>query len=80
MVNITLSIPEKTYQKMKQFPEIRWSEVSRQAITKKIEFLEKVNENNSQYTSQEIESFFTMAAEDVEEYLSSQSEVILKDE
>ncbi|MCH8520021.1 MAG: hypothetical protein LAT82_04680 [Nanoarchaeota archaeon] len=80
MANISLSIPDTTYKKMKQFPEIRWSEVSRQAITKKIESLEELNKNSNQYTAQEIESFFTIAAEDIEDYLSSQSEVVLKDE
>jgi len=36
MVNITLAIPDELYRKMKLMKEIRWSEVSRDAIEKKI--------------------------------------------
>ena len=39
MPNITLSIPEELYRKMKKHPEVRWSEVARKAI---IEFLRKL--------------------------------------
>jgi len=34
---MTLSIPEELVKKMKQFKEVRWSEVARQAIEKRIE-------------------------------------------
>jgi len=37
MTNMTLSIPEELVKKMKQFKEVRWSEVARQAIEKRIE-------------------------------------------
>ena len=43
--NITLSVSEELGKKMEHHKEIRWSEVARQAIEKKIndlEFLEKV--------------------------------------
>jgi metal-responsive CopG/Arc/MetJ family transcriptional regulator len=30
--NITLSLPEEIYRKMKRYSEIRWSEVIRKAI------------------------------------------------
>lgn len=36
MVNITMAIPDDLYRKMKLMKEIRWSEVSRTAIEKKI--------------------------------------------
>lgn len=36
MVNITLSMPKEVHKEMKKHPEIRWSEVARQAIIKKI--------------------------------------------
>ena len=39
MGNITLSIPEEVHKQMKRFSDIRWSEVARQAIIKKIETL-----------------------------------------
>jgi len=34
--NITLSIPEEVYVEMKRRPDIRWSEVARQAIAERI--------------------------------------------
>jgi predicted CopG family antitoxin len=43
MANITLSIPKELFRKMKTFREIRWSEVARQAIKKRIEDLEIMN-------------------------------------
>jgi len=36
MVNVTLSVPKEVHKEMKKHPEIRWSEVARQAIIKKI--------------------------------------------
>ncbi len=36
MAHITLSIPDEFYAKMKQRPEIKWSEVARQAIIVKL--------------------------------------------
>jgi Arc/MetJ-type ribon-helix-helix transcriptional regulator len=32
MVNITVSIPEELYRKMKKYSEVRWSEVVRKAL------------------------------------------------
>jgi len=43
MVNMTLSIPEELAKKMKLFKEIRWSEIARQAIEKRVEDLEIMN-------------------------------------
>jgi len=37
--NITLSVSDEVFDEMKAFPEIRWSEVARQAITERIEAL-----------------------------------------
>lgn len=39
MPNITLSVPPDIYKKMKEHPEIKWSEVARRAI---IEYLAKI--------------------------------------
>ena len=36
MVNVTLSMPEELYVKMRKHPEFKWSEVARQAIAEKI--------------------------------------------
>ncbi len=40
MTNITLSVPIDLHRKMKQFSEVRWSEVARKAIQKRVEDLE----------------------------------------
>ena len=37
---MTLSIPEDLHKKMKKFNEIRWSEIARKAIEKRINDLE----------------------------------------
>jgi len=46
MTNITLSIDDEVYNKMKKFSEIRWSEFVRKIISKRIEELESINEND----------------------------------
>ena len=40
MANVTLSVPEELYRKMKKRSEIRWSEVARRAIAEELEKLE----------------------------------------
>ena len=40
---MTLSIPEDLFRKMKTFREIRWSEIERQAIEKRVNDLEIMN-------------------------------------
>lgn len=47
MPNVTLAVPEETYEKMKHFSEVRWSEVARKAIQQKIEDLEMLNKITS---------------------------------
>ncbi len=50
MTNITLSIEENTYNKMKKFSEIKWSEFIRKQIDKRVielESLEKSSEKLS---------------------------------
>ena len=43
MASLTLSIPEDLRDKMRQFPEINWSEVARQAIVQKAKLLERMD-------------------------------------
>lgn len=43
MASLTLAIPEELREKMREFPEINWSEVARQAITQKAKLLEKMD-------------------------------------
>ncbi len=40
---MTLSVPESLFNRMKEFKEIRWSEVARQAIEKRVVDLEIMN-------------------------------------
>jgi len=40
MVNITVSIPEELYRKIKKYSEVRWSEVVRKALAEYVERLE----------------------------------------
>lgn len=41
--NITLSVPDATFEKMKEFPDIKWSEVARASIENRLEMLEALN-------------------------------------
>ena len=43
MPNLTLSIPDALYEQMKKHPEIRWSEVARQALARKLEDLQRLD-------------------------------------
>lgn len=43
MVNMTLSVPQEIYKEMKKYPEIKWSEIARQAIIKKIKDLKMLD-------------------------------------
>lgn len=57
MANITLSIPEDLHRKMKKFSEIKWSEVARKAIQKKVQDLEMLNKltSKSKLTEKDVE-------------------------
>ena len=54
MTNITLSIEDSVYKKMRKHSEIRWSEFVRKTIKQRIMDLEKIEHNQ--------ESAFTMLA------------------
>ena len=57
MTNMTLAIPEELARKMKTFSEIRWSEVARQAIEKRVNDLEIMNRiaSKSKLTKKDVE-------------------------
>ena len=42
MTNVTLSVEDETYKKMKQFSEIKWSEYIRKSINNRISELESL--------------------------------------
>jgi hypothetical protein len=59
MGNITLSMPNDVHSEMKQFSEVKWSEVARKAIIAKLETL-KIAEslaNKSKLRSKDIDDF-----------------------
>jgi len=56
MTNITLSIEDYIYNKMKGYSEIKWSEFVRKAIKKRINELDILNESGEE------ESILTMLA------------------
>ena len=43
MVNITLSIPKELFKEMKAHKELKWSEIARQAIKRKLEELRSMD-------------------------------------
>jgi len=67
MGNMTLSIPENLLQKMKQFREVKWSEVARQAIEKRVNDLETVEKiaQKSKLTHKDIEEISNLVKSSV---------------
>ena len=59
MVNMTLSIPDELNIKMKQFSEIKWTEVARKAIETKVKDLEVLEKlvSKSKLTQKDVEEF-----------------------
>lgn len=57
MPNMTLSVPVEVHKEMHKYPEIRWSEVARQAIVKKLEDLRRLDEltKNSKLSTNDID-------------------------
>ncbi|MCR4335685.1 MAG: hypothetical protein NUV57_04060 [archaeon] len=49
MVNMTLAVKEKTHAVIKRHPEIKWTEVARQAIEKKAALLESEKDEWRKY-------------------------------
>ncbi|MBD3204290.1 hypothetical protein GF327_08405 [Candidatus Woesearchaeota archaeon] len=59
MTNMTLSMPDNISREMKQFSEIKWSEVARKAIIEKLETLKLAEKlaNKSEITKKDVEEF-----------------------
>ncbi len=43
MPNMTLSLPEELYRRIKRYPELKWSEIARQAFENKLDEIEMIN-------------------------------------
>ena len=48
MTNITLSIEDSVYKRMKEYSEIKWSEFVRKAIEKRVQELARLKKSKSQ--------------------------------
>jgi len=57
MTNITLAIPNDLHTRMKLHSEIRWSEVVRKSISRKVELLDAMNKiaNKSKLTKKDVD-------------------------
>lgn len=62
MPNITLSIPDEIYKKMKKYREVRWSEVARKAI---VEYLKKLEGEFKMSTEELLEELGEEFAKDL---------------
>ncbi|MFH1181330.1 MAG: hypothetical protein V1702_00050 [Candidatus Woesearchaeota archaeon] len=62
MTNITLSVPEEVHKEMKQFSEVKWSEVARKAIIERLKMLRMADKlaERSKLTKQDVEEFDKM--------------------
>ena len=67
MTNLTLSVPDDLYKEMKKHPEIRWSEVARQALAKKLDDLRRLDAllRSSKLTDQDVEDIATSVKDGV---------------
>ena len=59
MGNMTLSIPDPVQKEMKQFSEIKWSEVARKAIIERLETLQVAEKlaKKSKLTAKDVSEF-----------------------
>ncbi len=57
MVNMTLSVPEELFREMQRHPELKWSEVARQAFEMKVRELHWMDKlvQNSILTIEDVE-------------------------
>ena len=59
MGNMTLSIPDEVQKRMKQFSEVKWSEVARKAIQERLETLQLAEKlaKKSKLSAKDVEEF-----------------------
>ncbi|MFH1211834.1 MAG: hypothetical protein V1659_02790 [Candidatus Woesearchaeota archaeon] len=59
MGNITLSMPDAVQAEMRNFTDVRWSEVARKAIIEKIDALKMAEKlaNKSKLTKKDVDEF-----------------------
>jgi len=64
MTNITLSIDDEIYKRMRKYSEIKWSEFVRKVIEKRIRQLEKLETNIKNYEKSLVLADEELLAED----------------
>lgn len=59
MANITLAIPDEARKEMREFSEVKWSEVARRAILEKLEKLKLAEKlaSKSKLTQKDVDEF-----------------------
>ncbi|MBI4162778.1 MAG: hypothetical protein HY513_03775 [Candidatus Aenigmarchaeota archaeon] len=75
MAHITLSIPDEIYREMKNHPEIKWSEVARDSISKKLLSRKKVSrtsEIKSMLKSDALEAISSINEKDAKKIFNKQ--------
>lgn len=67
MPNMTLSLDDKTAKEVRSHPEIRWSEVAREAIKRKIQELHALDAafSNSKLTRADVQRLSRKANENI---------------
>lgn len=67
--NLTLALDDQTATKMEQFKEVKWSEIARQAILKRIEQLEVLNKilSKSKLDKQAVQEISNLIEKNVRE-------------
>ncbi|MDD9953169.1 MAG: hypothetical protein OXR66_02430 [Candidatus Woesearchaeota archaeon] len=65
MPNMTLAVPAELHEEMKQFTEIKWSDVARQA------FSQKVQQLKTPVTDEEIDRISHMIKKEVRKHFDS---------
>ena len=62
MTNITLSIDDEVYKKMRKYSDVKWSEFVRRCVQKRVEELESIKSNI--YADEELLAKNWLSAED----------------
>lgn len=76
MTNITLSIDDEVYKKMRKYSEVKWSEFVRKCVHKRVQELDSLEKNNIDPDKSKFLADVELLAED---WLSDEDELAWKD-
>lgn len=70
MGNMTLSIPDELHKEMKEFSEVRWSEVARKAFAEKVETFRKIEQiaQKSKFTQKDADEIGALVRKGMHEH------------